>query len=44
MSEQTTYHNVGVSVEELDEFLQTPEAALQTAQQELGTLIFGSCE
>uniref|UniRef100_A0A8C4H5R5 Uncharacterized protein n=1 Tax=Dicentrarchus labrax TaxID=13489 RepID=A0A8C4H5R5_DICLA len=31
-----------ISVYELDKFLQTPEAALQTAQQELGTLILGS--
>uniref|UniRef100_A0A8D2ZKJ9 Uncharacterized protein n=1 Tax=Scophthalmus maximus TaxID=52904 RepID=A0A8D2ZKJ9_SCOMX len=34
-----THHNVGISVEELDAFLQTPEAALQTAQQELGELV-----
>uniref|UniRef100_A0A3B3ZAE1 Uncharacterized protein n=1 Tax=Periophthalmus magnuspinnatus TaxID=409849 RepID=A0A3B3ZAE1_9GOBI len=34
-----TNHDVGVSIEELDKFLQTPEAALETAQQELGKLI-----
>uniref|UniRef100_A0A3Q3EPQ3 Uncharacterized protein n=1 Tax=Labrus bergylta TaxID=56723 RepID=A0A3Q3EPQ3_9LABR len=34
-----THHNVGISVQELDAFLQTPEAALQTAQQKLGELI-----
>ncbi len=26
------YHNIGVSVQKLDEFLQTPEAALQAAE------------
>lgn len=36
------HHNVGISVQKLDEFLQTPEAALKTAQQEPGTLILSS--
>uniref|UniRef100_A0A8C6ZNU9 Uncharacterized protein n=1 Tax=Nothoprocta perdicaria TaxID=30464 RepID=A0A8C6ZNU9_NOTPE len=34
-----SYHDVCVSVEELDEFLQAPEAALETAQEELGDLV-----
>uniref|UniRef100_A0A3B5BF09 Uncharacterized protein n=1 Tax=Stegastes partitus TaxID=144197 RepID=A0A3B5BF09_9TELE len=37
--QDTTHHDVGVSVQELDAFLQTPEAALQTAQQELCKLV-----
>lgn len=37
-----THHDVGISVQELDAFFQTPEAALQTAQQELGKFILGS--
>uniref|UniRef100_A0A3B3HBU4 Uncharacterized protein n=1 Tax=Oryzias latipes TaxID=8090 RepID=A0A3B3HBU4_ORYLA len=36
------HHNVGVSVQELYDLLQTPEAALQAAQQELCKLILGS--
>ncbi len=30
--EMKMYHNIGVSVQKLDEFLQTPEAALQAAE------------
>uniref|UniRef100_A0A0E9XMI4 Uncharacterized protein n=1 Tax=Anguilla anguilla TaxID=7936 RepID=A0A0E9XMI4_ANGAN len=37
-------HDVGVSVQELDEFFQTPEATLQTGQHKLCTLVLGSFE
>uniref|UniRef100_A0A8B9QLI5 Uncharacterized protein n=1 Tax=Apteryx owenii TaxID=8824 RepID=A0A8B9QLI5_APTOW len=37
-----SYHDICVSVQELDEFFQAPEAALQTAQEELGKLIIRS--
>uniref|UniRef100_A0A8C7YV08 Uncharacterized protein n=1 Tax=Oryzias sinensis TaxID=183150 RepID=A0A8C7YV08_9TELE len=40
--QQHLHHNVGVSVQELYDLLQTPEAALQAAQQELCKLILGS--
>lgn len=39
-----TNHDVSVSVEELDELLQTPEAAFQAAQKEASTRILGRCE
>lgn len=44
MRKKNTHHNVGISIQELDTFLQTPETALQTAQQESGKLILCSCE
>jgi len=34
-----THHDVGVSVEEFDEFLQTPKAAFETAHEELCKLV-----
>ena len=34
-----THHDVGISVEEFDEFLQTPKAAFETAHEELGKLV-----
>uniref|UniRef100_A0A8B9ICK0 Uncharacterized protein n=1 Tax=Anser brachyrhynchus TaxID=132585 RepID=A0A8B9ICK0_9AVES len=37
-AEVDPYHDVGVSIEELDKFFQAPEAALQAAQEELGKL------
>uniref|UniRef100_A0A8C8LL52 Uncharacterized protein n=1 Tax=Oncorhynchus tshawytscha TaxID=74940 RepID=A0A8C8LL52_ONCTS len=33
-----THHNIGISIDEFDEFLQAPEAALETAQKELRAL------
>lgn len=41
---KNTHHNVGISIQELDTFLQTPETALKTAQQEPGKLILCSCK
>lgn len=42
--ERSTHHYVGISIQELDTFLQTPETALQAAQQEPGKFILRSCE
>lgn len=39
---RSTYHDVGISVQELDALLQTPEAALQTFQEEFGNRILSS--
>lgn len=38
----STHHDVGVPVEELDAFLQAPEATLHAGQHEFGKFVLGS--